>query len=90
MSKKRTSIKEQAVEVFRKYPNVEFKVADFAKEYGKQHGWVPDDLDLHLRQMYAQDTIERPSRGVYKYVPGVVEEVVLPEPSGQFNIFHLL
>jgi hypothetical protein len=91
MKKSQGDIKKQALEVFKRYPKIEFNITDFTKEYVKMHGWQPHTLDVHIRQMHEKlGIIDRPHRGIYSYTPGVVEEVILPEPSGQFNIFHLL
>ncbi len=79
------TIRELVLEYFKEHPNAELPhgpVVDWVTEqYEKEHGNPPRDPWRTIRQLHQDGKLIKIKKGVYKYDPSYVHEVVLFEFS---------
>jgi 5-methylcytosine-specific restriction endonuclease McrA len=83
MSKVRKTISNLVVEYFRKHPKKELKhgpVVDWVeKQYLRLYGKKPRDTWRAIRKLHEEGILIKVKKGVYKYVPELVQRRELPE-----------
>ena len=88
------TIRELAMEYFKNHPNEELPhgpVVDWVTEqYQEEHGNPPRDPWRTIRQLHQEGKLIKIKKGVYKYDPSYVHEVVLFEfsPRDRETIFE--
>ena len=79
------TIRELVLEYFKEHPNEELPhgpVVDWVTEqYEKEHGSPPRDPWRSIRQLHQDGKLIKVKKGVYKYDPSYVHEVILFEFS---------
>jgi len=66
ISMKNLNTKADIMKVFEANPKNTFTPSEVAQEMKIMGLFTPYTLDVHIRQLYAKDLIEKPLRGVYR------------------------